>query len=212
MLFQIWLSQNYVFLKVSDIALSRNTLAIHIFTTRWLLRSSCFHKIPIFAIQIGLAASWRGWRGCGRLREHHPALEPQHLQRQRAQHLLPLRCGQVGHEWQRLRQRLHPSQREVCCHCSLWKSTEIFPRFLLRYLSGLFSYQSEPKFATRLQVFERKTLEDESLQPWVVEVNQIKVEDYCLHFIQINSWWKVFTEEMCWRWQTLVTATTILSS
>ena len=59
--------------------------------------------------------------------------------------------------------------------CSLWKSTEIFPRFLLRYLSGLFSYQSEPKFATRLQVFERKTLEDESLQPWVVEVNQIEV-------------------------------------
>ena len=60
----------------------------------------------------------------------------------------------------------------------------IFARFLLRYLSGLFSYQSEPKFATRLQVFERKTLDDNSVQPWVVEVNQIEVEDCCLHLIQ----------------------------
>ena len=54
---------------------------------------------------------------------------------------------------------------------------EFLQRFLLRYLSGLFSYQSEPKFATRLQVFERKTLEDNSVHPWVVEVNQIEVED-----------------------------------
>ena len=54
-------------------------------------------------------------------------------------------------------------------------SHRIFTRFLLRYLSGLFSYQSDPKFATRLQVFERNALEDQAFQPWVVEVNQIEV-------------------------------------
>ena len=63
-------------------------------------------------------------------------------------------------------------------HCSHW--IKIFARFLLRYLSGLFSYQSEPKFATRLQVFERKSLEDNSVQLWVVEVNQIEVGDHIL--------------------------------
>ena len=54
-------------------------------------------------------------------------------------------------------------------------SPRISTRFLLRYLSGLFSYQSDPKFATRLQVFERNALEDQAFQPWLVEVNQIQV-------------------------------------
>ena len=57
----------------------------------------------------------------------------------------------------------------------LLASPRIFTRFLLRYLSGLFSYQSDPKFATRLQVFERNALEDQAFQPWLVEVNQIQV-------------------------------------
>jgi len=42
----------------------------------------------------------------------------------------------------------------------------------------LFSYQSDPKFATRLQVFERNALEDQAFRPWVVEVNQIEVTDF----------------------------------
>ena len=71
----------------------------------------------------------------------------------------------------------------------------IFARFLLRYLSGLFSYQREPKFATRLQVFERKTLEDYSVQPWVVEVNQIEVEHKFLHLIQTT-----FSVKSCHTW------------
>ena len=49
-------------------------------------------------------------------------------------------------------------------------------RFFLRYLSGLFTLNNKPKFATKIQVFKAKDLE--KVQPWIVDINQSDVLDF----------------------------------
>jgi len=131
--------------EVSDIALSRNTLAVHIFTTRL------------------------DWLEDNEVGEEAAKYENSTL-------LWHLDTSNVTEE-------------SVSFQCVVGKAVMkdsvsdsgfilLNERFLLRYLSGLFSYQSDPKFATRLQVFERNALEDQAFQPWVVEVNQIEVTDF----------------------------------
>ena len=49
-------------------------------------------------------------------------------------------------------------------------------KFFLRYLSGLFSSDNRPKFATKIQVFMAKDLD--KIQPWIVDINQSDVLDF----------------------------------
>jgi len=131
--------------EVSDIALSRDTLAIHIFTTRL------------------------DWLEADEIAQDAASCENTTL-------LWNLNTSNVDeHSISFLYAVGRSVMRDSVSDSGFILLNE---RFLLRYLSGLFSYQSEPKFATRLQVFERKTLEDDSVLPWVVEVNQIEVTDF----------------------------------
>ena len=48
--------------------------------------------------------------------------------------------------------------------------------YFLRYLSGLFASDNQPKFATKIQVFQAKDLT--TVQPWIVDINQSDVLDF----------------------------------
>ena len=48
--------------------------------------------------------------------------------------------------------------------------------YFLRYLSGLFASDNQPKFATKIQVFQAKDLA--TVQPWIVDINQSDVLDF----------------------------------
>ena len=48
--------------------------------------------------------------------------------------------------------------------------------YFLRYLSGLYTQQNKPRFATKLQVFDATQLE--TIQPWIVDVSHSEVLDF----------------------------------